>query len=218
MRNLIEAPGQSSRPDFGIAKKNAPSTYQSRNIFVRGKTRPFHLRDGTTDVQIFDLILARRQYDLGRLRRANELASFLFREQKATGKRPIIIDAGANIGASTVFFADHVPDAFIFAVEPEATNFRLLSKNVENLQCVRAVEAAIASKEGRMRVTDPGIGHWGFRTESTRAAEGTVPCITVSDIYRQMEAQCFPFLVKIDIEGAKLTCFQQIRSGWLARP
>jgi FkbM family methyltransferase len=215
MRNLIEAPKPSVRVDFGIPEKNAPSTYQSRDILVRGKTRPFYLRDGTTDDQIFELILARRQYDLERLRRANELASFLSRQHKDTGKRRIIIDAGANIGASTVFFADHVPDAFIFAIEPEA-NFRLLSKNVENLQSVRAVEAAIAAKKGRMRVIDPGIGHWGFRTESTSAADGTVPCITVSDIYRQMEARCFPFLVKVDIEGGEADLFSA-NTKWVAR-
>ena len=37
------------------------------------------------------------------------------------GKRPLIVDAGANIGASAAFFAMTYPTAKIVAIEPEAT-------------------------------------------------------------------------------------------------
>jgi len=43
-----------------------------------------------------------------------------------------------------------------------------------------------------------------------------VPCITVSGIYRQTDAQCFPFLVKIDIEGSEADLFSAI-TEWVAR-
>src|SRR4029079_5975439 len=63
-------------------------------------TRPFYFRKGSSDEGVIDQIFAKRQYDLRRLRRAQELYAFARNRQTATGKRPLVVDAGANIGAS----------------------------------------------------------------------------------------------------------------------
>jgi FkbM family methyltransferase len=189
---------------------------QTRTIKVRGQPRDFYLRDGTSDILAFNSIINERQYDLLRLTRANDLGGYLARKKKETGKLPLIVDAGANIGASTVFFADHVLDAAILAIEPENTNYAMLAKNVEGLPNVQAVQAAIGSGSGRVRVIDPGRGHWGFRTEATtNPADHTVPCVTISDIYAQSATRCFPFMVKIDIEGGEADLFSK-NTEWVA--
>jgi len=72
-------------------------------------------------------IFGATQYGLGRLRRAREIKSFQER-QIATNKVPLIIDAGANIGATSVFYALAVPNAQVVAIEPDAGNFELLQK------------------------------------------------------------------------------------------
>ncbi|MCA9232802.1 MAG: hypothetical protein KDA57_19285 [Planctomycetales bacterium] len=41
-----------------------------------------------------------------------------------------IIDAGANAGHSTVFFAQRFLDARIIAIEPDRENFQMLLKNI----------------------------------------------------------------------------------------
>jgi FkbM family methyltransferase len=75
---------------------------------------------------------------------------------------------------------------------------------------VQAVRGAIASKPGFARVIDPGIGHWGYRTKNisdTSQSDGTVPRLTINEIYRQHSARCFPFIVKVDIEGGEADLF-----------
>src|SRR5579883_1485462 len=41
----------------------------------------------------------------------------------------VIVDAGANIGAASLYFATRFPEATILALEPEQSNFQLLRKN-----------------------------------------------------------------------------------------
>ena len=43
----------------------------------------------------------------------------------------VIIDAGANIGTSSIFFAKKYPDAKVFAIEPEQGNYDILQKNTK---------------------------------------------------------------------------------------
>jgi FkbM family methyltransferase len=184
----------------------------SRSISVRGQTRPFYLRDGTSDVTVFDQVITRRQYDLRRLKRVSDLVAYLA-HRKAGGKAPFILDAGANIGASAMFFADHIQDAVILALEPDAGNFALLSKNIDR-RYVQPMQTALSSTGGFARIVDPGEGHWGYRTEKQDGSG--IPCVTVNDIYAQAEARCFPFIVKIDIEGGEADLFSQ-NTEWVSR-
>lgn len=46
-----------------------------------------------------------------------------------TAVRPrVIVDAGANIGLASLFFANKYADAKIIAIEPEEHNFKILKK------------------------------------------------------------------------------------------
>src|SRR5215475_15612703 len=67
------------------------------------------------------------------------------------------------------------------------------------------MHAAVSAREGRVKLSDPGEGHWGFRTEA--AADGEIQCVTINDIFRQNDATHFPFIVKIDIEGGEAALF-----------
>jgi predicted O-methyltransferase YrrM len=42
---------------------------------------------------------------------------------------PLILDCGANIGLSSIWFARKYPRATVIAVEPESENFRMLTMN-----------------------------------------------------------------------------------------
>lgn len=199
------------------ARPSAGGCYDSTDIVLgNNSSRKLYFRSKTTDAALIQQILVDRQYDLGRLRRSPELKAFLER-QKATGKAPLIVDAGANIGATALFFATIIPEACIVAIEPNQDNFALLELNVQGLH-VRTIRGALASTEGFARVTDPGIGHWGYRTERVAdgaADDGSVPRVTVDRIYREHAARCFPFLVKIDIEGGEADLFS-CNTEWVA--
>ena len=193
--------------------------YDSIDIsFSSGAARKLYFRAKTTDVVVIDQICRLNQYELGKLPRSAELKDFIDRQKKATGKSPLIVDAGANIGASSVVFAAMVSDAKVVAIEPELENFKLLELNIEGLR-IEAMHAALSSASGFARVVDPGEGHWGYRTESVDGkieTENTVPRVTIDDIYRENTAQCFPFIVKIDIEGGEADLFSA-NTGWVAR-
>ena len=184
------------------------------NVTWPGGERLFYFREGSSDGAVFGQMLLNTDYELRRLRRWPEIAEFLDMHA-SRGDRPLIIDAGANIGASTLYFALHFPRAQIVSIEPERGNYDLLCRNTVGLD-VRCLQAALAAAPGRAAVRDPGIGFWGFVTEATTAGEG-VPCVTVDELYESRAGpDVFPFIVKIDIEGGEKPLFAG-NTEWVAR-
>jgi FkbM family methyltransferase len=66
---------------------------------------------------------------------------------------PTIIDCGANIGLSAIYFKTHWPDAKLIAFEPDPSVFDLLQKNVKqrNFTAVDAQNAAIWIDDSKLR-------------------------------------------------------------------
>ena len=189
----------------------------SSELKVGTATRQLYFRDHRSDEVVIKQVLVEQQYDLGRLKRARELLDFIQREE-ATGLRPLIVDAGANIGASAIFFTANFPNALVVAIEPNLENFDLLSKNVKGLN-VEMVHGAISSNAGRSRVCDPGMGHLGYRTQAVGdedAGLDTVPHLTINDIFKSHPSPFFPIIVKVDIEGAEIDLFSG-NTEWVAR-
>ena len=58
-----------------------------------------------------------------------------------------IIDVGANIGATSIFFSINYPKAKIFCFEPSSINFPLLEKNIEPFENIIAYRKGIYSEE-----------------------------------------------------------------------
>jgi FkbM family methyltransferase len=181
-------------------------------IEAPGISHTLNFRPGTTDIDVIRYVFKEQAFSLTRLRRWPEIRAFL-EAQHNRGRRPLIVDAGAHIGISAVFFALMFPTALVIAIEPEGSNFGLLSKNIEGLN-VRCLQAALSSEAHRVRVLDPGEGHWGFRTERTDSETG-LPCVALNSLYREYcGSQAFPFLVKINIEGAEEELFRQ-NTDWV---
>lgn len=84
---------------------------------------------------------------------------------------PYIIDLGAHIGMSVVYFKMLFPKSKILAFEPVPYNFEILKKNVEEnqLENVELVQAVVAPKAGILRIQEPiGEGAW-------RSGAGIIP-------------------------------------------
>ena len=187
------------------------------NLNIGAANRKFQFRPGTSDEGVIAQVFKNGDYNFRRLRRGAELVGYC--ELGASFKKsPLIIDAGANIGASAVFFAQAFPKAHIVAIEPEDDNFELLSENARGLS-VKCIRAAVASKPGMIDLVDPGEGSWGFRTSTSGDGKPTgqsVNCVTINEIYQAHALDCFPFIVKIDIEGGEADLFSQ-STEWVAR-
>jgi FkbM family methyltransferase len=173
-------------------------------------SRPFFFRKGSSDEEVIQQTFTHKHHDLSWVSpsRHAELMTYV-KSRVADGARPLIVDAGANTGASAVFFAFALPNAKIVAIEPDAANVDILRKNADGLD-IEVVHGALASGAGRSKVTDPGQGHWAFRTVDAAgdAAGPSVPNITIPEIYARHQPGFFPAIVKIDIEGAEKDVFK----------
>ena len=176
-----------------------------------GLIRSFEHRGSPADLGVFEQIFVTQDYSLGRLRRGRELV-LRYEAMLASGKTPIIVDAGANIGASVVYWGIHFPKAQILAIEPDKANFALLRKNTQGLNVILH-EAAIGSIEGSASLSDPGEGEWGYRT--ARDDAGGLPIISMDGLLESGVARNgAPFIAKIDIEGAEADLFAA-NTGWV---
>lgn len=165
-----------------------------------GGSRPFYHRGTRADLGVLAQMFKNQDYSLQRLRRGGEL--------EAAGRalaRPLILDGGANIGASVCWFARSFPASHIVAFEPDPANFDLLRRNTEGLN-VELHQAAIGARDGKVDLVDPGEGEWGYRTAG--AADGSVPLVSISRVVAEKCAAGFaPFIAKIDIEGGEADLF-----------
>jgi FkbM family methyltransferase len=166
-----------------------------------GGKRRFYHRGTNSDLAVMQQMFQHQDYSCHKLRRAAEL-----RETEAALAKPMVLDAGSNIGASVCWFAIRYPRSHIVAFEPEPANFELLERNTEGLD-VELHNAALGSSDGMVSVFDPGEGEWGYRTE--KSADATTPLVSVSRIVSEKVTAGFePFLAKIDIEGGEADLFQ----------
>jgi FkbM family methyltransferase len=172
-------------------------------ISVPNISHPVYLRPRTSDISTFSQVMVQQEY-----------ACNLPRDPR------VIIDAGANIGLTSIFYANKYPDATIVAVEPEASNFELLVKNASPYANIIALQAALWGEATRLQVIDPGLGHYGFQTQSSgNDSPGRhrhdVPGMTVDEIMRAKGLD-FVDLLKVDIEGSEKEVFEN-STKWLDR-
>ena len=134
----------------------------------------------------------------------------------------VIVDAGANIGLASVYFANKYPGAMIIAIEPEEDNFELLKRNVEPYRNVIPIHSALWNKNELINLVDPGLGSWGFMTEEASISEKTlgkysrtVKAMTLGKIISDYQLNKIDIL-KIDIEGAEKEVFEDT-SSWIRK-
>ncbi|HVU96488.1 MAG TPA: FkbM family methyltransferase [Puia sp.] len=115
--------------------------------------------------------------------------------------RPRIIDCGSYIGTSILYFKTNYPNAIVTGFEPDALNFALLQRNLENwgFEDTTAVNAAVwIHNEG---ISFNSAGNMSSRITGESAKAGMEKANTVR--LRELLNEPVDFL-KIDIEGAEL--------------
>jgi FkbM family methyltransferase len=175
-----------------------------------GTLLQLEVRDAT-DLAVAAQIYRSEDYDLARLGRWRDIEA-RYAEITRAGQPALIVDCGANIGASALYFAERFPQSRVLAVEPQADNFQLLSRNCAAAAQIEPLHAGIASRDGRAALLDPGQGNWGFRL--AERADGEVPLVSINSLLARTPAA--PFIVKIDIEGFEAELFSR-NLEWLDR-
>ena len=158
-------------------------------IYCEKLSTYFNLRLGTTDVVCYDQIINKENYNNIGILPGNA-----------------IIDAGANIGITTVLFAVKFPNSKIYAIEPDINNFKLLRKNTCTYTNVTPINAAVWKNENGVIVLDLGRGNWSFQT--VESGSGTydriniIESISISKLISKYNISRVG-LLKLDIEGSE---------------
>ena len=164
------------------------------------------LRAALHDHSIFQQVWVKREYDLA-LAAPGHFPALRQRYQATLerGGKPVILDAGAHIGVSVLWWRHLFPEAWIVAIEPSLANLAVLKRNVAQLKDVIVLHAALSAEAGSLKIANKVAGGSAVRVK----AEGTgedVPAITVAQVLEQAEAEEI-LLAKIDIEGGEAALF-----------
>lgn len=119
---------------------------------------------------------------------------------KAASDAPRIIDAGANIGLSVLYFKHLYPKCRLTAFEPDPAIFKLLQANVGALPGVELHEAAAWTEDTTL--TFYPTGSLAGSTEVDFTAKGEAIRIKAERLRDEIAKGPVDFL-KIDIEGAE---------------
>lgn len=153
------------------------------------------LRPRETDLASFRGIFHNKDYEFpnsvvdGAVRRRYEAIV-------AGGQMPVIVDAGAYVGAASLWFRSRFPQSHIVAIEPDTASFALLSRNLAGSGEATLLQAAIGATAGHVKVL-PTADAWASQVE--RSQEGT-QVVTLNEAFA-LVPRGEPFLAKINIEG-----------------
>jgi FkbM family methyltransferase len=132
-----------------------------------------------------------------------------------------IVDAGANIGATSVYLLEVYPSAHVIAIEPDPYNFQMLQKNLADYGSrVSCLRSALWGTEAELRILRGAFrdgGEWSCQvTPSLTACESDVRALTVSKLMDDFNLKMIDIL-KVDIEGAEREVFRGSSAEWLRR-
>lgn len=193
-RNWAERLGK-----YGIINSITLFLNQKRDsvYWMRYRGTSFLLRGRSVDFHVFNSIFGQGEYDFD------------------IGFVPeVIVDAGAYIGFSAIYFHRRFPQATIIAVEPEASNFGLLVRNSKPFGNIHPLRAGIYGRDTVLSVTDTGVDKYAFSLRVSEESEESVPGYTVTRLMKEYGLARIDIL-KMDIEGAEFSVFMNQPGEWL---
>lgn len=176
--------------------------FSSFFLFWKLYTNMIRIRINTTDADVFGEVFLQKAYDLGFL-----------------NLHPgTIIDGGANVGYASILFAITYPQARIFAIEPEESNFEVLLRNVRFYRNIIPIHAALWHREEKLQIVDTSAEKWAFQTVKS-AKEGNSDIVNVLTVDSLIDLGKIDTvdIFKIDIEGAEKELFSSNYEKWLEK-
>jgi FkbM family methyltransferase len=198
--------GLTASPRFFLSRRALLPLYGERvsRLSVRGLDHELWFRHGTTDKYVIREIFGSDQY----------------RSLLGLRSPRVIVDCGANIGTTSVYFLREFSRATVIAIEPDPGNFEILERNLTPYRDrVRLIPRAVWSSEGALRFERGAFrdrGEWSIQVrECCEGEAGEVATITPEEIVEMVGPVID--LMKIDIEGAEQFLFSSPRREWLDR-
>jgi FkbM family methyltransferase len=160
----------------------------------------YKMRNNTTDYKVFSQVALNGEY----FPIVNKVKNTL------SGRTDInIVDLGANIGISSLFFHQHFPDAKIISIEPEISNYSILLDHIrinDLMSKIIPINKAIWDKDDYLEVDDTlrERREWGivYKERSQQSQIDCIEAITMETLKKENKIKDIS-LLKIDIEGAE---------------
>jgi len=165
---------------------------------LRREKEQVWLRPCDSDLFVASQIVGTRDYDLGTdVTNGLNIVSTAWLEE---GMQPVIIDGGANVGYSSIFFSSTYPTAKIVAVEADPQTYAMLEANVSHHPNVSPRLAALWSHDRGVSLMLGSKRSWSnFVTDKPSSHELT-PSVRLDQLVGTNERV---LLIKLDIEGSE---------------
>lgn len=174
-------------------------------IRLKGLPHPFFGRFGTSDELVFNQIFIEKEYS----------------SMKHIMNPEFIIDCGANVGYSAIWFLNQYPNARIIVIEPDSENFALCQKNLLPYgKRVSFVRAGIWPRETGLMVVKEGYKdgrEWAVQVrECGSEEEPELHGVEINNLLNYSGCKNIDIL-KIDIEASEKYLFAENYEPWLGR-
>lgn len=154
----------------------------------------------SSDYQVLEQIFVQKEY---------EIILKIFDLNDDFNNEINIIDAGANVGFTSIFFSHFLKKYKIFAIEPSRENCEMIIKNTQNFENIKIYQNALSENSNTFFNLDRNFRdgkNWSIATEE--ALNGKVKGITINEIINENKLN-YISLLKIDIEGAERFIFKK---------
>lgn len=177
---------------------------------------PVDVRLIRADVSTFFQIFVNREYDFTQYPQGRRIGE-RYRSILSSGRRPLIVDAGANVGLASTLLASMYPEARVVSVEPDAENFEMLTRNASPYSGIRCIQGAVSERSGKAILGNRRGGAAGYRLEGGGAGDDGIEVDTYTmDQIIEMGDSDDILIIKVDVEGEEKSIFRSAES-WLPR-
>jgi FkbM family methyltransferase len=192
---------------FAIKKKRFFFLFFIKKIiFFDSKTKKFFsfkIRSFYDYITVQEIFLF-ECYSFKGLRKEDEIYEY-YKNILSKSKKPLILDLGANIGASSYYFLSTFLGSKIISLEPDIANYEILKKNVPS--SIVHFDKAIACEEKNLKLNNSAADPRAISIEYE--SQGNIECVSVNKILNELENDFVPFIIKIDIEGGEKDLFKK---------
>lgn len=159
----------------------------------------FSLRKHSSDLKVFRQIIINEEFE--------NVVQLI---QRHNIKIKTVIDAGANIGLTTLYLKNHFGDAKVLCIEPDESNQNQLLKHIalNNLANVEIIKGGVWSRNSWLNIDNTfrdGM-EWARRLKPVDDEQGDIPVYSINHLLEEKQWDSIDFL-KMDIEGAEDTIF-----------
>lgn len=186
--------------DRGFVVKSARKGKITVSGFINSTHLDFILRKNTSDLLVFRQVVLQSGY--------GSLAN-LIKGCFNSNEIRVVIDAGANIGLTSLYFACLFPNASIYAIEPAPGNVSVLEENFKGKNFkVSAIPKALLPTKGSVRTSNTfrDRGEWATQVIPCNDSSGDIEAFSLTDLKLQIGADVLDVL-KMDIEGHEADLF-----------